>query len=1772
MGKAAAKDAAAAAAVAAEDAKEESDSTRVLRDEALAYALTVMLKLAESGGEERAAIGEVSVVELLVSVLKMLPCTPEEFYANAGEKRRSMTGSGVAGVGGSAAPPVSTTPALASAGKAGEKGLGSGDAPHAPSHAADGGLLNSKLDTTLDLSLAQHRQGSSNTPRKLCCWRGEKSRDPEVPLFSPLDWGWDFQVGVSQEPIQPGLVLRAAALRVLLAVADGYDPAAEAVAAAGAASTAPATKGAAAAAAAADTSAKAAALSGGKGARSVLSCALPVCVDLLSVDVRHAREIGEAGGQPPIDKPTADDLSGWPVSPSEELVHEEIRVACLRLLGSLLRLGGVAREALLSVAATHRGGGFKHLEEHSGRSCASADAQAPPSTKNSGTTGDRGTAAKNSGGGEVDGGVSPWVKPDSFRDWNLRGECDLNSIRASLPYARALSMFLLPLRNPDAPATDIVAALVAMKRLCREDEHEAGGTQPEAHPPSAEDDQIPHLPSCREGTAGALVDTLAGVAVGMGALVPLVSIWGCAVAAAGSAVDLAPGITGMVSECQGLINYLIRRGHARENFWSSLPSPEQISEARAAAAEAAAPRKAPRKSKGSSGKAGKGGGKGSRDPSTAALETEEEEMPDEPKPPDPPAGRPDPNMGPDRASWGQLLNARVDEQRTQTRGTTALLMATVTGLETAVANLLLAGADPNVRGCDGRTPLMCALAQGMDEAARGLVEAGADVDAVNLEGDSVLRCAFLCPARRTMRRVMRKRPETREDGATPGSAGSGRRGPTTPIDGGFNGGQVGRRQYSSLTRDRRRSSLSRSISFGEEVLVGDTAVAAASGTTGGAHGRRLSRMASLSALDSAREALRESAPRESARPLKTPRGTTFVPGDARMVPYILECGADPNVSSGSGDFPLHWAVTGAELTVRIMNQKVKIVARKETAMSGEDGSVDIANPSTRTEIAGDGHQGDLALLEVLVRAGSALDACNPEGMTALHTAVIAGRESLAETLLDAGASPNVSDSLGCLPLHYACLRATAGYADLASRLLALGMGRPFNAGVYRDLRKGKTRREKLLLDVADIMHKGLCEATEPSCITQHRATRSELLNFVTAEGFTPIHYVCDGRVAGRHAAATVLAVWREREHATHTGREGPVLPEDGSVDRVKILKWLLSESELDPRVRLRQGATTLHMAARVPGSQGADLVRSLIQIRAVNLDALDSPAATACSGRSAGEVASVHGSANFGCDDAPGGASSGEQESVPEVRFSALHYALQARSWESASLLLSAGASVGAEGAFPPCLHVACLAGAPAPLVERLLAGDKRLPSTTALCAEAGLYGATPLFLAAAAGSVDLVCLLLSADAKRDPLCPGSVQMLDDIAEDKTVAEVHNAADRAGPVAPVNRASGSVWTMEHRPSDGCNPLHAAAAGGHTNAASALLDAESAAAAAGEGLTHRSWLNTPDVMGNTPLHVAICEGHWECAERLAAAERFDIRLGVDGASSSLIMAERANMSIVDEGSGDPRTSSALRESNKLVMTLLKRLHDATVGIPVSPDEEEIGREAKGACDEISVSNDTTAADDPVVRLAAQSNADGSAPPPEDGANGIENEAQQPTTSAAASTAALAAGSPVQRSSSAIPVVHHLHPCFGEGVLYSNAKGIFVPDTPERRSKRKSFRPRGAEDKDRAAVIIQSRARQAGARRAVAERRRGGGAKSKKRRRSSGVRRSWSEVTEEEKAAVVIQARARQARAKSETTRRRELQRQQQRELRSSKRGGEVGEVVVTRIQTQQQRAG
>lgn len=741
------------------------------------------------------------------------------------------------------------------------------------------------------------------------------------------------------------------------------------------------------------------------------------------------------------------------------------------------------------------------------------------------------------------------------------------------------------------------------------------------------------------------------------------------------------------------------------------------------------------------------------------------------------------------------------------------------------------------------------------------------------------------------------------------------------------------------------------------------------------------------------------------------------------------------------------------------------------------------------------------------------------------------------------------------------------------------------------LRQGKTRREKLLLDVANIMNSGLREATAPSSITHHRATCSELLNFVSVEGYTPLHYVCDGRVGGRHAAAAILALWQRRTSAPTV----PLLPscasqtvveskadasstggnsgacerasEDRGVERVGLLRWLLSEPELDHKVRVPRGATTLHLASQTPGPQGSELVRLLVQAGGVNLDALDAPAASSSGLDSLGPVGSTDSDS-----------SSGDGREADHL-FSALHFALQAGSWETANILLSAGASVRPEGAYPSCIHVACRAGAPASLVEQLLerggwsssAPSGVSPSTAAQhegdlnsvvwSVGSGAYAATPLFLAAATGSAEVVALLLATRGICVPPIEGGNGM----------AATPAMGGSTGSAGAYDYES--TWSMKYSPSNDRSPLHAAAIGGHTAAARTLVDAELAFATGGPA---SSWLNTLDATGRTPLDLAISKGKWECAQLLASADLFDVKLAVEGgASSALLTAERNNMAIVDKGPGEASALSSLRESNKLIMTLLKRLSEAAT--------EDLSAAAAVAAAE-TPSTITATGEEKEVKGGTGS--DALAPSHDrEGLVVCVNATDGGTVSATTSTVQPDEGDgsgsqqPIDPVSEPVPKIQHLHSCFAEGVLYSNAKGVFVPDTPGRK-KRMSSQPSAQlggesggvvvdetnEDQHRAAVVIQSRARQAEAKRVVA-------AKEPSAREtaehpsapetvvvSEPGGTTVSGTMDQEKASIEIQSQARQAKARSEATHRLD----QQRENTSS----EVGAVVVTRIQATQ----
>lgn len=212
-----------------------------------------------------------------------------------------------------------------------------------------------------------------------------------------------------------------------------------------------------------------------------------------------------------------------------------------------------------------------------------------------------------------------------------------------------------------------------------------------------------------------------------------------------------------------------------------------------------------------------------------------------------------------------------------------------------------------------------------------------------------------------------------------------------------------------------------------------------------------------------------------------------------------------------------------------------------------------------------------------------------------------------------------------------------------------------------------------------------------------------------------------------------------------------------------------------------------------------------------------------------------------------------------------------------------------------------------------------------------------------------------------------------------------------------------------------------------------------------------------------------------------------------------------MAIVDEGSGETSALLALHESNNLIMTLLQRLRRAAreaAALTMANDEKRLG----GADGEGPAGlYDAVAGDDVEPQAGGIRDVAGGIPANTQGMTGCEHgEVQSGGAERVIPPMALR-----------LEAVDHLHPCFAEGVLYSNAKGVFIPDT----------KSKSDADQDRAALIIQSSARQAKARRKVAEK------KSDRLARTQGSKAGEARVkaetanrTDQERAAMKIQGQA------------------------------------------------
>ena len=322
-----------------------------------------------------------------------------------------------------------------------------------------------------------------------------------------------------------------------------------------------------------------------------------------------------------------------------------------------------------------------------------------------------------------------------------------------------------------------------------------------------------------------------------------------------------------------------------------------------------------------------------------------------------------------------------------------------------------------------------------------------------------------------------------------------------------------------------------------------------------------------------------------------------VSGLPSLVEFLISKGADVNISDDEGNFPLHWALMGA--TVDFKFRGVKVMFK--------------------------GPMKDQSLVDLLSESGADLDVCNKNGQTLLHTALNSGDTTAALRLLGAGAHPNAMDNGGLLPIHHACMSASPGFDELVTVLLASGNGRGIMVATHKDNRKGKSKQEKLLLTLEGIMDGDYEEAICPASITQRLVDKREILQLVTKEGFTALHYAA--------------------------GAAGDSDGDLGIESRVSLLEKLLKDDAVDVNVAdvhpPGAGATALHCSIKMIGS--LELVKVLLREK-IKVDALED----------VGDGSDYH--------------------------LTALHYALKSKHVEIAEYLLENGASTQCVGANPPLL------------------------------------------------------------------------------------------------------------------------------------------------------------------------------------------------------------------------------------------------------------------------------------------------------------------------------------------------------------------------------------------------------------------------------------------------------------------------------------------------------
>lgn len=420
--------------------------------------------------------------------------------------------------------------------------------------------------------------------------------------------------------------------------------------------------------------------------------------------------------------------------------------------------------------------------------------------------------------------------------------------------------------------------------------------------------------------------------------------------------------------------------------------------------------------------------------------------------------------------FDQLLTAGVNPNIKDNYGETPLHIAARIGMnEKIISALIKNGADVNERNKKGQTPLLLAIERNQGEQAKILVEYGSDIHAEDNSGETAFTQAVYTGLSMVQNLINEKNCGTRDsNGSTPLHTAIKLNSGTDIIY------YLIEKKHPINTRDKLGNTplhIAASENYKEagEILLANNADIFYTNVKGD------SPLKIAAVMDAGREEWMINSHTINARDGagNTPAHLAAEWKANQMLLYLLDKGADINAGNANNETPLFSAVKSDSVeTIKIllgndrgiqadinardfMGNSIIHAAIKWSAYNSAEFLVNLKtetssniinskNLAGKTVLHEAAKQGNIAFLQMFIRAKADINASDETGCTPLTEAVLTNKTDAVEMLLNNGASPSQQDMYGKTPFHEA---VAIGDTKIISMIREAG-GNPLASDAY----------------------------------------------------------------------------------------------------------------------------------------------------------------------------------------------------------------------------------------------------------------------------------------------------------------------------------------------------------------------------------------------------------------------------------------------------------------------------------------------------------------------------------------------------------------------------------------------------------------------------------------------------------------------------------------------------------------------------------------------------